>query len=430
MCYINMTHPIDIIKLIELLPLDFMSQTAQSLRVDYKVKKLQAIRLFSLLLIAFIRQSEISQRKVCEQASSVWLDEFLNVDIGICTVSHSSLSERLATINPEYFAKVYQKILSIAEEQIGLDRMEDSDIIRIDTTLVAETSAKLSEGIITGVNNRFGGQKRQLKYGMAYDGFSAVLAKVFDHQQASSEEIALGETILETASGVAREGETIVFDRGVSGYDTLCDLKELCRDRHCHFVSRLKLNRTYYPCEDKMIPGVAVKDDEFEITGDCIATLNRPYKSNHGVEKFRIIKVRFIKPRPKTLPSAKRRRYEPEMVLITDDYESTSLILVHSYKKRWGIEVFYKFLKQNLSFSHILTTNRNGIEVSLYMTLITAVLIKLYAISNGIGPTIAQARMVVQLENWIYTHPLVLRDTTFGKSKKLSDKHKTWSSDR
>lgn len=420
-----MKHPIDIVKLLELLPLDFMSQTAGELKVDHKVKKLQALRLFSLLLIAFIRQSEISQRKVCEQASSIWLDEFLNVDVGSCTVTHSSLSERLATINPEYFARVYNKVLGIAEEQIGFEDMEDSGIIRIDTTLVAETSAKLSEGIITGVNNRFGGQKRQLKYGMAYDGFSAVLAKVFDHQQASGEEVALGETVLETASRVAREGETIVFDRGVSGYDTLCDLKDLCLGRHCHFVSRLKLNRIYHPCGDRMSTGVAVEDNEFEIIGDCTATLNRPCKSRHGVEKFRIIRVRFIKPRPKTLPSAKRRRYEPEMVLITDDFDTSPLTLVHKYKKRWGIEVFYKFLKQNLSFSHILTTNRNGIEVILYMTLITAVLIKLYAISNGIGPTLAQARMVVQLENWIYTHPLELVDPTFAESKKLSHKLKT-----
>ena len=66
MCYIIMKRPIDIIKLIKLLPLDFMSQTAEDLKADYKVKKLQALRLFSILLIAFIRQSEISQRKVCE----------------------------------------------------------------------------------------------------------------------------------------------------------------------------------------------------------------------------------------------------------------------------------------------------------------------------------------------------------------------------
>lgn len=409
MCYNSMKQQIDIVQLIKLLPLEFMSQTAEDLKVDYKVKKLQAIRVFSYLLIAFIRQSEISQRKVCEESSSRWLEEFLNINQGSSTVSHSSISERLASINPDYFARVYEKILSIAEEQIGLDRMEDFDIIRIDTTLVAETSAKLSKGIITGVNNRFGGQKRQVKYGMAYNGFAAVLAKVFDHQQASAEEVALAETVLETASRVASEGETIVFDRGVSGYDTLCDLNYLCRDKHCHFVSRLKLSRIYHPCEDRMT-AEPLKDNEFEIIGDCIATLNRPHKSKHGVEKFRIIKVRFVKPRPRTLPGAKRRRYEPEMVLITDDFESSPLTIVHKYKKRWGIEVFYKFLKQNLSFSHIITTNRNGIEVILYMTLITAALIKLYAILNGIGPTIAQTRMVVQLENWIYTHPVTLHD--------------------
>lgn len=420
-----MKQSINIIQLLRLLPLDFMSETARELNVDYKAKKLQALRVFSLLLIGFIRQSEISQRKVCEQAPSAWLDNFLKLDVGSDTVRHSSLSERLTSINPEYFAKVYEEILRIAEERIGYDEMEDSHIIRIDTTLVAETSAKLREGIVTGVNNRFGGQKRQIKYGMAYNGFSAVLAKAFNHQQASGEEVALAETILDTASDIAHKGETIVFDRGVSAYDTLCDLKALCDEKQCHFVSRLKLCRVYHPCEDKMVPGVEKEDAEFKILEDCIATLNRPRNSKHGIENFRIIRVRFIRPRPKTLPSAKRRRYEPEMVLITDDFDSQPLALVHEYNKRWSIEVFFKFLKQNLSFSHILTINKNGIEVVLYMTLITAVLIKLYAISNGIGPTLAQTRMVIQLENWLYSHPIQAPQTPSSIVKKTLNKDKT-----
>lgn len=420
-----MKQSIDIIQLLKLLPLDFMAETAHELNVDYKAKKLQAIRVFTLLLIGFIRQSEISQRKVCEQASSVWLDNFLDMSMVSDNVSHSSLSERLSSINPEYFAKVYEEILRIGEDQIGYDEMEDSNIIRIDTTLVAETSAKLSDGITTGVNNRFGGQKRQLKYGMAYDGFSAVLAKVFNHQRASAEEVALAETILDTASDIAHKGEIIVFDRGVSAYDTLCALKTTCRKKQCHFVSRLKLSRIYHPCEDKIVPGEVMEDTEFEILEDCIATLNRPKDSKHDTEKFRIIRVKFTRPRPKTLPSSKKRRYEPEMVLITDDFSSLPLALVHEYKKRWSIEVFYKFLKQNLSFSHFLTTNKNGIEVILYMTLITAVLIKLYAISNGIGFTLAQTRMIIQLENWLYTHPAQVPQTTSIIAKKVSNKGKT-----
>lgn len=405
-CYIGMEKPIDIIKLMRQLPLDFMAQTADELKVDYKAKKLSALRLFALLLIGFLRHSNISQRKICEQSSSIWLDEFLQIDIGATPLSHSSIAERLSCINPEYFAQVYDKILMRAERSIDPAELEDSNIIRIDTTLVSETSAKLSEGINTGVNNRFGGQKKHVKYGMAYDGFSAVLEKVFTEQKASGEEIALGETVIATAENEPVSEKVFVFDRGTTGYDTLCHLKNICAQKNCHFVSRLKLSRIYHIEQSNITVKTHLKDDEFEVIEDNMAFLNRPSKSSYGKERFRIIRVKFIKPRPRTLPSAKRRRYEPEMLLITDDFESDVLDIVHEYKKRWSIEVFYKFLKQNLSFSHLLSTSKNGIQVMLYMTLITAVLIKLYAISNGIGPTLAQSRMVIQLENWIYTHPL------------------------
>ena len=41
------------------------------------------------------------------------------------------------------------------------------------------------------------------------------------------------------------------------------------------------------------------------------------------------------------------------------------------YRRRWDIEVFFRFLKQELSFSHFLSVNENSMQVILYMTLIT-----------------------------------------------------------
>lgn len=104
------------------------------------------------------------------------------------------------------------------------------------------------------------------------------------------------------------------------------------------------------------------------------------------------------------MPSAKRRRYETEMILITNQTEGSALNIAHQYKNRWSIEVFYKFLKQNLMFSHLLSISPNGIQIMMYMTLITAVLVKLFALRNGIGNTLAMTRMIVQIENWIYDH--------------------------
>jgi IS4 transposase len=53
-----------------------------------------------------------------------------------------------------------------------------------------------------------------------------------------------------------------------------------------------------------------------------------------------------------------------------------------SYKKRWEIEVFFKFIKQNLSFKHFISYNTNGMSVYLYCVLIAAILFTIFKISN------------------------------------------------
>lgn len=402
----------DIISIIKSLPLGFMESTASELRTDYKAKKLSSIRLFTLLLLAFLRNSTMSQRLTCEQSSCEILDDLLDISIPVTPLSHSSLADRLATMNPVFFARVYEKVFKMAEKELGTDELSSSDIIRVDTTLVAETSAKLKEGIDTGVNHRFGGKKRHIKYGMAYDGFSAVFEKIFNRQKESGEEIALAQTVKDTIKQEGAPGRILVFDRGTTGYDNLCEIRKLCEEKKCHFVSRLKLNRVYAVKKQLLDQDAVREDEEFEIIEDGMAVLNRPPKSEYDNKPFRIVRVRFRKTRPRTMPSAKRRRYEPEMVLISDQTEIPAMEIAHQYKHRWSIEVFYRFLKQNLSFSHILSTSINGIQIMLYMTLTVAVLVRLFAKRNGIGNTLAMTRMIVQIENWVYLHPVKVHKST------------------
>jgi IS4 transposase len=54
------------------------------------------------------------------------------------------------------------------------------------------------------------------------------------------------------------------------------------------------------------------------------------------------------------------------------------------YKQRWEIEIFFKFIKQELNASHLVSRDENGIKVMLYMTLIVASLIIVYRKLNKI----------------------------------------------
>jgi hypothetical protein len=54
-----------------------------------------------------------------------------------------------------------------------------------------------------------------------------------------------------------------------------------------------------------------------------------------------------------------------------------------------------------LNFSHFLSLNENGIQVVLYMTLITAMLVMIYKKENEIGYKTAIRRMGIEMEELV-----------------------------
>ena len=89
------------------------------------------------------------------------------------------------------------------------------------------------------------------------------------------------------------------------------------------------------------------------------------------------------------------------IVLITNILHLCADEIAQMYRRRWDIEVFFRFLKQELNFSHLLSLNDNGIQVVLYMTLITAMLVMIYKKENELGYKTAVRRMGIELESLV-----------------------------
>ncbi len=89
------------------------------------------------------------------------------------------------------------------------------------------------------------------------------------------------------------------------------------------------------------------------------------------------------------------------IVLITNIFHLSSEVISQMYRRRWDIEIFFRFLKQELNFSHFISLNDNGIQVILYMTLITAMLVMIYKKDNEIGYKTAIRRMRIELESLV-----------------------------
>ena len=86
---------------------------------------------------------------------------------------------------------------------------------------------------------------------------------------------------------------------------------------------------------------------------------------------------------------------------LTNEFSLPIFEIILIYKKRWNIEVFFRFIKQELNFKHFLSTSLNGIKVVLYMTLILAMLILIYKRFNEIGFKTAKRRFYYEIEEEI-----------------------------
>ena len=90
-----------------------------------------------------------------------------------------------------------------------------------------------------------------------------------------------------------------------------------------------------------------------------------------------------------------------DIILITNVLHLSANEIAMMYRRRWDIEVFFRFIKQELNFSHFLSLNDNGMQLVLYMTLITAMLVMIYKKENEIGYKTAVRRMGIELESLV-----------------------------
>jgi IS4 transposase len=90
---------------------------------------------------------------------------------------------------------------------------------------------------------------------------------------------------------------------------------------------------------------------------------------------------------------------DKQFYLLTNDFEISVKEIAQAFRRRWDIEVFFRFLKQEMNVSHFVSLNKNGIQVMLCMTLIVAMLIQIYKKANKIGYKTAKRRFSMEIRD-------------------------------
>jgi IS4 transposase len=98
-----------------------------------------------------------------------------------------------------------------------------------------------------------------------------------------------------------------------------------------------------------------------------------------------------------------------QIYFLTNVEHLTAYEITFIYKQRWDIEVFFKFLKQELNLNHLVSRNENGIKVMIYMTLIVAILLLAYKKLNKLkGYKLVKLQFANELEQEIFKEMVII----------------------
>ena len=384
-------------EILTVIPENILSELSITTRVDYCTKVLYGKHLFYLLLYGLLKLDKVNQRSLADLFSSPFFRTLFNIE-GERRLSHSSLSDRLSVIKVDYFRQIYESIYQFMSNLYSEEEISGFRLQRVDSTVVTETTKKIEAGLHCGYTKL--SNKKMVKFSVSFDGLFPSSSNMHTEERYASENNSLPEQIYKVVSNNCRKSDgkedLFIFDRGVCSAEKFCFLSE---DKVL-FVGRLQYNRSFFVVKDLLDDTVCREfSDGSVLLEDKIVHLYKKEtvlgKSGKEVNK----KVRVEKDLRIVIiqPFGKNEK----IIFVTNHFLLPAKDIASIYRKRWDIEVFFRFIKQELNFSNFISLNSNGIEVVMYVTLIAAMLIVIYKKLNNVGYQTAKRRIGLDLERLI-----------------------------
>lgn len=387
-------------EVIGLVPDDLLDRLAIETGVDYSVQKLHGKILFKLFLFAVLQQGDISLR-VLETifASQRFQTLFHLKDTAI---KHSSIGMRLQNIKSTYFEQILKSLLANPElKQICFgDR-------KIQTHKIDSTFVSIAEKLLTfGLRNGRGANRTHLKYTVALSGGIPVNITLQTNKSCISEDIALPPLVKAMPKSTEDTVNIAIFDQGIRKKQTYIELTQ----NNIFFVSRAE-SHTFKVVEP--LPAETQTNTRFRIVSDDIVQFSKRKTGNRIVtlpQSFRLVTGKNVK-------TGKQFHF------ITNIRFLSANEIADLYKSRWEIETFFKFIKQELGFTHLVSRTPNGVLAMMYLTMTTAILLTLYKKVNKLSSwKIAKIKFIDELTYTVFKewhtqlNPLFKHRQPFGQA--------------
>jgi hypothetical protein len=278
--------------------------------------------------------------------------------VGGCTISKSTLSTANASRPVEVFAGLLSAL--IGQLQRGY-RRKISDCVR----LIDSTSVKLSKLSRNWATFSAGvcGAKAHIIYDPDADQPLYLMVT-----PSNVNDITAAQTM------PIEPGATYVFDLGYYDYGWWATLDQA----GCRIVTRLKANTPFLVAEDRPVAhGPSILSDRTGYLPKRLAASRRNPMSG----LVREVQVRI----------------ETGVVLriFTNDLTASAQEIADLYKRRWAIELFFRWVKQTLKINHFLGTSENAVRIQIVVALIAFLLLRLAHDANKIVQSpLAFARLI------------------------------------
>jgi len=191
----------------------------------------------------------------------------------------------------------------------------------------------------------------------------------------------------EVCAGV-RAGEIVVFDKAYVGYEHLFSLNE----RGVFFVTRVKENTSYKVVGQHSKP-------KGKVVRDVCIRLTDPKTSRKYPGLLRLVEAQVeVDGKLKV------------MEFLTNNMEWAASSICELYKSRWGIEVFFKEIKQTLQLSDFLGYSENAIRWQIWTALLVYVLLRFIAYQGSWKHSFTRLFTLVRGVLWSYVDLFSLLD--------------------
>jgi hypothetical protein len=311
-------------------------------RGDYRDRSLSFWSQFAALIYAQLSGAQSLRDAVTSLASHRGLLYHLGID----PIARSTLSDANRDRPAGIFAAIFDLLLPQA---VGKLRQETSEVVR----LIDATSIRLSD-VLSGWAHYKAGQA------------GAKLHLVFDPSATTPMYFSITpmrvNDIVEAKKISIEPGATYVFDLGYYDFGWWASLDEV----GCRFVSRFKRNTPIAVVTELPVPkGELILSDRIGFLPQRMAK-SRCNPLQHAVREVRV-----------------RTEKGEVLRLISNDLDASAEKIAELYKTRWQIELFFKWVKQNLRIKKFMGTSENAVRLQIIVALIAFLLIRIAHHTTG-----------------------------------------------